>query len=134
MKKNNSILFSVAIFLTVIIIGCSASPELGNYNQIVKDQMHDMMNVLNAGHYREFMATYVSPAYVSSMGGVDAALLQFGNAKQQALYNSLRIARNITPFYDKKTKTLSYVTDALPKPLAFKQEAGKWFLAGDWFR
>lgn len=134
MKKNNSFLFSLFILLAAIMIGCSASPELGDYNQVVKDQMHEMMNVLNAGHYREFMGTYVSPAYVKSMGGVDAALLQFGNTRQQALYNALRVARNITPFYDKKTQTLTYVNDAIPIPLAFKKESGKWYLQGDWFK
>jgi hypothetical protein len=122
------------IFLAAIITGCTASPELGNYKMQMITQMQQMNVVLFAGHYNEFMSTYVNPSYIKSMGGVEQALLQFDNDEQQRLYADLKIAQNITPFYDPDKNELVYTGTILPKAIVFKQINGKWYMQGDWFK
>ncbi|MDQ3021486.1 MAG: hypothetical protein M3R36_13090 [Bacteroidota bacterium] len=133
---TKSFLFLISIFSTVILIGCAGgglSPEYSTYEKTVRNQMQEMSNVLFAGHNSEFMSKYVDPSYISSMGGLDKALLQFSNSEQQLLYRVLKIAQNVTPFYDENTKTLTY-TASIAKPLAFTLKNGKWYMQGDWFR
>ena len=96
--------------------------------------MQDMVDVLFAGHYIEFIQTYVDPAYVKSMGGADKVLQQFDNAEQSRLYADLKIAQNITPFYDPNKNQMVYQTPLLLRPIAFKQIGTKWYMEGDWFR
>ena len=93
-----------------------------------------MRNVLNGAHYNEFISTYVEPAYVSKVGGVDKVLLQFGSRQQTQMYNSLTAARNITPLYNESKKEMTYVSEVLLNPIVFKLIGGKWYLAGDWFK
>ena len=100
MKLVKKIHLYISVIFTVIIIGCTASPELGNYKMQMMTQMQQMNDVLFAGHYSEFMSTYVDPSYIKSQGGVEQALLQFDNTEQERLYADLKIAQNITPFYD----------------------------------
>jgi hypothetical protein len=97
-------------------------------------QMQQMNVVLFAGHYSEFMSTYVNPSYIKSMGGVEQALLQFDNDEQQRLYADLKIAQTITPFYDPDKNELVYTGTILPKAIVFKQINGKWYMQGDWFK
>jgi len=134
MKLVKKIHLYAAVIFSVIIIGCTASPELGNYKMQMITQMQQMENVLFAGHYNQFMSTYVDPSYLKSMGGVDQALLQFDNSEQQRLYADLKIAQNMTPFYDPDKKQLVYSGTVLLKPIAFKQIGTKWYMEGDWFR
>lgn len=125
----------IAFLLAAVIYNCSGtSPEYREYQDALKIQIREMENVLNAGHNREFLANYVDPNYISSMGGVDAALLQFGNTRQQAVYGALKIARNMMPLYNEKSKTMTYTGTALPIPVVFKQMSGKWYLQSDYFK
>jgi len=136
--KLRSILYSsliICILSISFLYGCSgASPEYRTYETLLRNQMQEMTNVLNAGHYNEFMSTYVDPSYLTKEGGVDQALLQFGNKKQQQLYKDLKIAKNITPLYNEKTKEMTYMNETLVKPIAFKLINGKWMMEGDWFK
>jgi len=137
MKLTPKKFFSfIAIITTVIIIGCSGSvsPEYGNYKMALRTQMQDMVDVLFAGHYSEFMTKYVDPSYISSMGGVNKALLQFDNAEQSRLYADLKLAQNISPFYDPDKNQMVYQGAMILRPIAFKQIGGKWYMEGDWFR
>ena len=133
--KIKILLRSLAILTSVIIIGCSGavSPQFGTYKSQISNQMQDMIDVLFAGHYSEFMSTYVSPSYISKVGGVDKAVMRFDNAEQQRLSAALKIAKNVTPFYDESKNEMSYVANALPKPITFKLISGKWYMLGDWF-
>lgn len=124
---------SIVIVLSIVLTGCSSSPEYGKYQYELSGQIQDMMNVLNSGHYSEFMSTYVSPSYINSKGGVNAALLYFDTKKQKELLNSLRTARNIPPVYNEEAKTMTYISTNLSKPLTFKMENGKWYITGEWF-
>ena len=124
MMQNSKKFFSfISILSTVIIIGCSGSvsPEYGNYKMTLRNQMQDMIDVLFAGHYTEFLSTYVEPSYITSMGGVNKALLQFDNAEQQRLYADLKIAQNISPFYDPDKNQMVYQGAMILRPIAFKQ-------------
>jgi hypothetical protein len=126
----------ISILSFAILSGCaggSMSPEYGNYRSQVNAQMQEMSNVLFAGHAYEFMQTYVDPKYIASQGGIDKAMLQFGNAQQQLLFRVLRVAQNITPFYDENSKTLSY-TLSISEPLRFTLINGKWYMDGNWFK
>jgi len=134
MKLFKKIHFFIAILFTAVIVGCTASPELGNYKMQMITQMQQMNDVLFAGHYSQFMSTYVDPAYIKSQGGVQQALLQFDNAEQERLYADLKVAQNITPFYDPDKNQLVYSSTILPKPIAFKKIGTKWYMEGDWFR
>ena len=125
------------IILTAIafIYACSgASPEYRTYENKLRDQMQEMINVLNAAHYNEFMSTYADPSYISSMGGVDKALLEFGNKEQQQLIRDLKVSKNITPLYSEKNKEMTYISELLKVPVVFKMKNNKWYLQGDWFR
>ncbi len=134
-NTTRSFLLSATLLLSTILFSCGgASPDYMVYQNKVNSQMLDMINVLNAGHYNQFLSSYASPAYINSMGGVDKALLQFGNARQQALYKALKSAANITPLYDDKAKTLTYISTNLPKPVTFKLVNGTWYLTDDWFK
>jgi hypothetical protein len=126
----------LAITSTVILLGCSGavSPDFGKYKMALSNQMQDMTDVLFAGHYTEFLSKYVDPSYIKSMGGVDQALLEFDNTEQQRLYADLKIAKNITPFYDPDVNQMVYQGPLLRKPIAFVQKSGKWYMMGDWFR
>ncbi len=134
MKLLSRPLTGLVLFSLLILFGCSASPDYGKYQSQVSSQMQSMINVLNAGHAREFMSTYVNPSYINSMGGLDQAMLQFDNAKQQRLNLSLSFARNIPPIYDEQSRTLTYISNDLAKPLLFKLIGTKWYMDGDWFR
>ena len=136
MKQTTRLLLLLtSIFSAAILYSCSGtSPEYTGYSDQLKDQIQAMKTVLNAGHYKEFMSNYVSPAYISSQGGVDAALLKFDNSKQQALYKALTVARNVTPLYNSSGKTMTYSTTTLPMPIVFKMEGSKWYLTSDWFQ
>ncbi len=133
MRKQ--LLFLISVFAISLLAGCSGtSPEYSSYQNNLKIQIREMENVLNAGHYREFLSTYVDPGYINSVGGVDAALLQFGNARQQAVHGALRVARNMMPLYNDKSKTMTYTSTSLPLPVVFKQQGGKWYLQSDYFK
>lgn len=131
------------LYLTLFIIsisipflyGCSgASPEYRTYQNLLRNQMQDMINVLNAGHYNEFMNTYVEPAYLTKEGGVDKALLKFDNKEQQQLYIDLKNAKNVSPLYDEKTKEMTYIGENLVNPITFRFNNGKWYMEGSWFK
>lgn len=132
---TKSVLLFITIFTALNFLNCSGtSPDYTKYQSRLKIQIQDMMNVLNAGHYKEFMSDYVSPTYISSMGGVDAAMLNFDNSKQQALYKALTIARNTEPLYEENSKTMTYISTTLSRPIVFKLQNGKWYLTEDLFR
>lgn len=135
-QKYTKFFSTIFILSAVIIIGCSGSvsPEFGNYKIQLRNQMQDMLDVLFAGHYGEFMSSFVDPSYINKMGGVNQALLQFDNAEQQRLYADLKIAQNITPFYDPDKNQMMYSGAVLLKPITFKLISGKWYMLGDWFR
>ncbi len=132
---TKSFLLFFTIFSSVIFLNCTVtSPDYTQYRSGLKSQIQDMINVLNAGHYKKFMSNYVSPTYTSSMGGVDAALLRFDNSKQQALYKALTVARNTEPLYEQNSKTMTYLSSTLSRPVVFKLQNGKWYLTEDWFQ
>ncbi|MBS1517828.1 MAG: hypothetical protein JSS91_07055 [Bacteroidetes bacterium] len=132
--KSLSIKILALTLFSVICISCSgASPELVQYRSELKDQMQEMINVLNGAHYTEFMENYVEPSYITKAGGLDQAMLQFGNTKQNQIRKALQAARNIEPLFNQNKKVMTYVGNALPIPLTFKQISGKWYLTGDWF-
>lgn len=140
MNSNTEIkiLFFASIFAAVIYYSACAgsggtSPEYRTYQNQVDAQMQEMSNVLFAGHASEFMSTYVNPKYIQEMGGLDRALLQFSNAQQQLLFRSLRVAQNITPFYDDNSKSLTY-TLSIAEPLRFTLINNKWYMDGNWFK
>jgi len=131
--KLYSFLFILIVSITYLY-GCSGvSPEYRTYENLLRNQIQEIINVLNAGHYNEFMSTYVDPTYIGNEGGVDKALLQFDNKEQQQLYKDLKIARNTTPLYNEKTKEMTYMNEIL-KPITFKLFNGKWYMEGDWFK
>ena len=136
MKQSSKLsLLFITVFSSVIIFNCTGtSPEYNKYQSSLKTQIQTMINVLNAGHYNEFMSNYVSPTYISSMGGVDAALLSFDNSKQQALNKALTIARDTEPLYEANSNVMTYISTALPRPVVFKLQNGKWYLTDDLFR
>ena len=135
MKVLKSVYLKVLILFTVFTIsGCTASPELGNYTVQLRNQMQDMIDVLFGGHYGEFMETYVDPAYIKNMGGVNQALLEFDNSEQERLYADLKLCKNITPFYDEDVKELVYTSSVMQQPITFKQIGTKWYMMGDWFK
>ncbi|MDQ3193736.1 MAG: hypothetical protein M3P82_01925 [Bacteroidota bacterium] len=129
-----SFLLFITILSSVIFSNCTGtSPEYSRYQSLLKNQIQEMANVLNAGHYKEFMTNYVSPSYISTMGGVDAALLNFDNSKQQSLYRALNAARNIEPLYEANSKTMTYISSDLSRPIVFRLQGGKWYLTDDMF-
>ncbi|HMQ68232.1 MAG TPA: hypothetical protein PKA90_04655 [Ignavibacteria bacterium] len=135
MKVLRSIYLKVLILFAVITIsGCTASPELGNYNLQLRNQMQDMIDVLFGGHYTEFMETYVDPDYIKNMGGVNQALRDFDNSEQQRLYADLKLCKNITPFYNENKKELTYTSTVMQQPITFKQIGTKWYMEGYWFK
>jgi len=137
MKKFYKIIivFIVAFFVSMNLTGCQGvSPNYDKYNSLLQTQMREMYNVLFGGHAREFMQTYVDPGYIQSMGGLDQAMLQFGNARQQLVMKALRVGQNIEPFYEQGSNTMIYQSAVLPEPLVFKLETGKWYLQSDYFK
>ncbi len=137
MKQVGKKLYLYLIIISAtMMMGCSGavSPDFSKYKMALSNQMQDMLDVLFAGHYNQFMSTYVDPAYIKSMGGVDKALLQFDNSEQQRLYADLKLAKNITPFYDPDVNQMVYQGPLLLKPIAFVQKSGKWYMMGDWFK
>lgn len=133
--KTNKILPVLFILLIGIIYGCSGvSPDYRKYQDQLRIQIREMSNTLDAGHNAEFLSKYADPSYIKSMGGVDAALLQFSNKRQQALYTALKVARNVEPLYNEKSKTMTYITDGMPQPVTFKMVDNQWYLTSDWFR
>ncbi len=137
MKTHFAKPFLTVIILTAIavIYGCSgASPEYRTYENNLRDQMQEMIVVLNAGHSNEFMSTYADPSYIASKGGVNKALLEFGNKEQQQLIRDLKASKNITPLYNSKNKEMTYVSELMKVPVVFKLINNKWYLTGDWFR
>jgi hypothetical protein len=134
---SKQFLHGAGIFVMALLLfsGCSGtSPELGQYKMDLKNQMQEMINVLNAGHRSEFMSTYVDPTYVTKMGGVDAAVRQFTDSRSRALQGALRVAKNIQPTYDESSKQLTYFSNELQVPIVFKNKGGKWYLQDDWFK
>ncbi len=126
---------AIVLFAAIILAGCSGvSPEYGGYRDTLKDQMRDMFNVLNAGHKSEFMQNYVDPSYITKVGGMDQALIQFTDSRASALQTALRIARNIQPTYDPAAKQMTYFSDVLQEPIVFRLKSGKWYLQDDWLK
>ncbi|MBK8982603.1 MAG: hypothetical protein IPM38_09865 [Ignavibacteria bacterium] len=130
-----------ALFILVLIISSSllwncsgASPELSEYRNALKIQMQTMLNTLNGGHYSQFMQDYVEPSYISKLGGLDQAVVQFDNQKQKEVYAKLQIAKNIEPLYSSKSKLMTYIDNSMPIPVTFKMVNGKWYLTGDMFQ
>lgn len=135
--KTNHLKITASIFLlSIIFYSCSGSvsPDYRTYENLLKNQMQTMRNVLNGAHYNQFVSQYVDPSYVSRVGGVDKVLLQFGSRQQTQMYNALSVARNISPLYNESKKEMTYVSEALINPLVFKLINGKWYLSGDWFK
>lgn len=133
-KKIFSLTFILSFSIAILYSCSGTSPEYRTYENALKLQIQEMTNVLNAAHYNEFMSKYVDPAYVAKEGGVDQALLQFDNKKQQRLYSDLKLARNTSPLYDDKTREMTYISESLSKAITFKLVDGKWYMTGDWFR
>ncbi len=133
---NKKYFFPAYVFLAIIISsGCgSSSSELEQYTTSVWSQMQTMMDVLNQGLYDKFMQNYVDPSYLTSKGGLDQSVMLFDKEEQIALYNALRISKNIQPLYNKSKSELVFISPALTKPVIFRQITGKWYLTGDWFQ
>lgn len=132
--------YKVRLILFVLILtglaGCGSSgtsPEFSGYKDDLKIQIQEMTNVLFGGLYSKFMSTYVDPSYINSEGGVDKAMLEFSNAEEQLLYKDLKIAKNISPLYNSSKKQMTYINEAMVKPITFKLINGKWYMMGDWF-
>lgn len=130
-----ALIISFIFVSSSLMWNCSgASPELSQYRNALKTQMQTMVNTLNGGHYNQFMQNYVEPSYISKVGGLDQALIQFDNKKQKEVYAMLQIAKNIEPMYSSKSKLMTYFDNAMPIPVTFKMVNGKWYLTGDMFQ
>lgn len=114
--------------------GSSAPTELSKYTGELAVQMQTMMDVLNQGLYSKFMNDYVDTSYIISKGGLDQSVMLFDNEEQTELYNALKAARNVQPFYNKTNNTLIYAGASLPRLMTFIRINGKWYLRGDWFQ
>ena len=123
------------ILSAMIIYSCTGTSPQYRSNSVALDaQMQEMLLTLNSGRNADFISNYVNPSYVTSMGGVDAVLLEFGNTRQQDLIKSLKLAKNISPIFNEENKSMTYVSETMTKPLVFKQVGGNWYLQGDWIR
>ncbi|MBK9331226.1 MAG: hypothetical protein IPM96_02215 [Ignavibacteria bacterium] len=130
-----ALIISVLIFSSSSIWNCSgASPELSEYRNALKIQMQTMLNTLNGAHYSQFMQNYVEPSYISKVGGLDQAVIQFDNKKQKEVYTMLQFAKNIEPLYSSKSKLMTYIDNSMPIPVTFRMVNGKWYLTGDMFQ
>lgn len=132
---KNSLNSILAILFIAMVYGCSGtSPEYSQYRSDLKNQMQEMINVLNAGHRSEFMSKYVDPSYIQRMGGLDGAMTQFTDSRSRALQTALRAAKNIEPTYSEGAKQMSYFSQEMINPIVFKQKSGKWYLQDDWLK
>jgi len=130
-----ALIISVLIFSSSLIWNCSgASPELSEYRNALKIQMQTMLNTLNGAHYSQFMQNYVEPSYISKVGGLDQAVIQFDNKKQKEVYTMLQFAKNIEPLYSSKSKLMTYIDNSMPIPVTFRMVNGKWYLTVICFR
>lgn len=135
MKIQKILLSTIILSSLAFIYACAgASPEYQRYQNQLNVQMQDMINVLNAGHYNQFIQTYVEPSYIQSRGGADKTLLQFDNKRQQALYKALTMAKGIQPLYNTESNEMTYIGERLTKPIVFKRINGKWYLESDYLK
>lgn len=97
----------------------------------VKAAVADMIVLLEAGKYRDFMEKYTLPDFVSEMkksGMFEEAVNGFKHDKEQKLLKHLRMAASMEPTVD-DSGAVKYSGPSWRKPLLFKKIDGRWYLA-----
>ncbi|MBN2077834.1 MAG: hypothetical protein JW838_02640 [Spirochaetes bacterium] len=97
----------------------------------VKAAVADMVALLEAGKYRDFMEKYAPPKVVREMkqsGEFEMAVRGFEEDKSQDLLKHLRMAAAMEPTVD-DAGAVKYADQSWRKPLVFTKIDGRWYLA-----
>jgi hypothetical protein len=111
---------------------CSTvSKDYMTINNQVDSVIHQMILTLEAGHYNEFVRSYLDPEFIKTRGGADEVFTEFDSDKRAELLHSLRIVQDVQPFLNNEKMEVTFSDRRLPRDLRMQKIAGKWYLLND---